>query len=124
LRILPQSLESAFDDAGATLDQQIANVIAELEKLDTTLVEAARRAQWKMKYQLERLRGRAARAELRRNEEISRHAQQLSAALYPNKFLQEREYPGIYFLARYPDFMQQILEQITLGCPDHQLLFL
>ena len=54
-----------------------------------------------MQHQLEQLRSRAARAELRQSEILGRHAELLGNALYPNKVLQEREIGGVYFVARH-----------------------
>ena len=56
-----------------------------LKTLDPTLVEAAGRAASKMRYQVNRLEKRAAQAELRRTEILSRHAAQIENALYPQQ---------------------------------------
>jgi hypothetical protein len=72
-----------------------------------------------------RLAGRAARAELRRNEVIDSHARNLSTHLFPNKNLPEREILGAYYLAKYgPDLLHTIYEGAQKECPDHQVLFL
>jgi uncharacterized protein YllA (UPF0747 family) len=54
---------------------------------------------------------------------VSRHAETLSQALYPDKGLQERAIGGLYFLARYGrDFLQQLYDAIQPDCHDHQIL--
>ena len=122
-RILPAELQTAFDRAGATVDQSLAGIRAALLQLDKTLAEAADNAQSKMLHQLETLRGRAARAELRQSELAARHAQQLSASLYPNKTLQEREIAGIYFLSRLGlDLLHTLYETLQPDCHDHQVI--
>ena len=73
------------------MKKSLAAIQQSLERLDKTLVEAAANAGSKMQHQLEQLRSRAARAELRQSEILGRHAELLSNALYPNKVLQERE---------------------------------
>ena len=79
-----------------------------LQKLDPTLVEAAGRAASKMQYQINRLEKRAAQAELRRTEILTRHAAQIENSLYPKKSLQEREIAGLYFYAKYgPELIDQ-----------------
>ena len=124
-RVLPAQLQSRFATTRDDLSERLTGLQTELEKLDHTLVDAARRAGSKMCYQLERLRGRAARAELRRNEEVARHADRLSSALYPNKALQERVYPGAYYLARYgDDLLSGLLDHVHIECPDHQVVSL
>ena len=78
-----------------------------------------------MQHQLESLRGRAARAELRQSELAARHAQQLSVSLYPNKTLQEREIAAIYYIARYgTDFLRDVYTNLHPDCHDHQVISL
>jgi bacillithiol synthase len=122
-RILPVELQKAFDRAGATLDASLTAVREALVKLDKTLAEAADNAGAKMQHQLESLRGRAARAELRQSELAARHAQQLSVSLYPNKTLQEREIAAIYYIARYgTDFLRDVYTNLHPDCHDHQVI--
>jgi bacillithiol synthase len=124
-RILPVELQKAFDRAGATLDASLTAVREALVKLDKTLAEAADNAGAKMLHQLESLRGRAARAELRQSELAARHAQQLSVSLYPNKTLQEREIAAIYYIARYgTDFLRDVYTNLHPDCHDHQVISL
>jgi bacillithiol synthase len=124
-RILPVELQKAFDRAGATLDASLVAVKEALVKLDKTLAEAADHAGSKMQHQLETLRGRAARAELRQSELAARHAQQLSVSLYPNKTLQEREIAAIYYVARHgTDFLKEVYENLHPDCHDHQVITL
>jgi uncharacterized protein YllA (UPF0747 family) len=76
-----------------------------------------------MEYQIDRLRARAARAELRRVEVLGRHASLLSNALFPARNLQEREVGGIYFISRYgTEFLQTIYRAIRSDCLDHQVI--
>ena len=98
---LPPDLQTAFDRAESSLQQSLGAIQQSLERLDKTLVEAATNAGSKMQHQLEQLRSRAARAELRQSEILGRHAELLSNTLYPNKVLQEREIGGVYFVARH-----------------------
>ena len=124
-RVLPSELQTSFEAADAGLKESLAQISGSLEHLDKTLVEAAHKAGAKMHYQLQRLRGRAARAELRKNEVIARHAQVLSSALYPAKALQERQIAGIYFLARFGEAILDRLQQsMKACCLDHQIMYL
>ena len=120
---LPDELQGAFDRAAQSLEQSFSNVKNALNRLDKTLVEAADNAASKMQHQLESLRARAARAELRQSEVIGRHAPQLSNSLFPNKVLQEREIGAIYFLARYGvEFLQTLHDTLQSSCHDHQFV--
>ena len=120
---LPQDLQSAFDAAKQSLDSNLEAIKEKLAKLDRTLVDATDTAISKMHYQLERLYTQVARAELQKGELVSRHAETLSQALYPNKALQERGISGIYFVARYgQEFLHQLYDAIQLDCHNHQVL--
>ncbi len=120
---LPRDLQSAFDAAKNSFDQNFSAVKDRLEKLDKTLVDAAETARSKMQHQLEKLYAQAARAEAQKGELVSRHADLLSHALYPNKGLQERAVAGIYFFARYGgDFLHQLYDTISSSCHDHQVI--
>jgi bacillithiol synthase len=122
---LPADLHDAFDVADKSLQDSLNQVLSSLEKLDSTLVKAAEKASAKMHYQLKRLRARAARAQIARQEILVRHAVELCSALYPHKTLQEREIAGIYFLARHGlGLIERLLEAANGDCADHQVLYL
>lgn len=122
-RGLPEDLQAAFEAARKSMDSYLSDIKEKLTKLDRTLVDAAETARSKIEYQLERLHAQAARAEAQKGELVTRHAESLSQALYPDKGLQERGIGGIYFLARYGrEFLQQLHDAIQPDCPDHQIL--
>ncbi len=122
---LPADLQTAFDRAESSLKQSIGSIQQSLERLDKTLVDAAVNAGSKMQHQLEQLRSRAARAELRQSETLGRHAEVLANALYPNKVLQEREIGGIYFLARHGvELLRGLADTLRTECLDHQIISL
>ena len=123
-RALPADLQKNFDSAAACLEDALGAITASLQRLDRTLVDAAANAGAKMRYQLDHLRTRAANAELRRSEILERHAAQLSAALYPERNLQERVIAGIYFVARHPDLLDSLYRTASSTCLDHQVVFL
>ena len=122
---LPADLQTAFDRAGSSLQQSLGAIQQSLERLDKTLVEAATNAGSKMQHQLEQLRSRAARAELRQSEILGRHAELLTNTLYPNKVLQEREIGGVYFVARHGiGLLQNLHDTLQTNCLDHQIISL
>ena len=124
-RVLPQSVMKSFETASEHLEQDLGAIRQSLEKLDRTLVDAAENAASKMRYQLQGLRDKAARAEARRNTELQHHADELSAMLYPNKELQEREIGAVYFLLKHGTGLVENLKQnLKFSCPDHQVVFL
>ncbi len=122
---MPADLQAAFDQADLSVKNSMASIQRPLERLDKTLVEAAVNAGGKMQYQLEQLRSRAARAELRQSEVLGRKAELLSNALYPNKVLQEREVGAIYFAARHGvQLLRDLYDAIHTDCLDHQIISL
>jgi bacillithiol biosynthesis cysteine-adding enzyme BshC len=122
---LPHELQTAFDDANASFTKSLTNIQRLLGQLDKTLIEAASNASSKISHQLESLRSRAARAELRQSETVARHADILNRVLYPEKALQERQVASIYFIARYgTQFLRDLHQAIHINCPDHQVVTL
>ena len=124
-RALPADLKSALEGMADALTGGLQRIENALARLDPTLVDAAQRAGSKMRYQLDRLQGKAARAELMRSEVLDRHASLLSTTLFPNKNLQEREIAGVSFLARHGmDLLERLYDVAGSACPDHQLVYL
>jgi bacillithiol synthase len=124
-RTLPKELQSAFDQAEASLEESLAAIREGLARLDPTLVDSAANAASKMQYQLAQLRSKAARAELRQTEVLTRKADLLSNLLYPGKALQEREIAGAFFVARHgAEFLRDVYEAIRPDCLDHQVLYM
>lgn len=124
-RSLPKELQSAFDQAEASLEKSLAAIREGLGRLDSTLVDSATNAESKMQHQLTQLRSKAARAEVQKVEILSRKAEGLSNLLYPGKALQEREIGGIYFLSRHgAEFLRDVYETIRPDCLDHQVIYI
>jgi uncharacterized protein YllA (UPF0747 family) len=120
---LPESIVKSFDAADRHLEQAIHSIQQPLHKLDKTLADAAENAASKMKYQLQALRDKAARAEARKNGELQHHADELSTLLYPNKDLQEREIGAAYFLLKYgAGFVPQLKTLLREDCLEHQIV--
>ena len=124
-RALPGDINACFDTAAGQASSSMAAIRASLERLDPTLVEAAEHAGSKIRYQLDRLRERAARAQLRRSEETAAHAASLSHSLFPEKEPQERVIGAISFLGRYgTQLLLTLYDAAKTGCPDHQVVYL
>jgi uncharacterized protein YllA (UPF0747 family) len=120
---LPPDLQAAFERANQSVKESFSGLQEALAKLDPTLVDAFETGASKMHYQLDRLRERAMAAELRRSEVVSRHAEALSQALYPEDALQERGVAGAYYVARYgTELLKNIYDAIRTDCLDHQIL--
>ncbi len=122
-RSLPSDLQARFSEAYASAEKTMAAVRESIGNLDTTLIGAADRVRTRLWYQINRLHRRASRAELLRNEVITRHADTLSDALFPHKVLQEREVAGVSFVARYgTELLANLYQEIHADCHDHQII--
>jgi len=124
-RTIPSDIKDDFDRSREQLERLLAPLLHALKKLDPTVESAAEVAARKMRHQLERLESRAARAHLRREQVLDRHASMLSSLLFPEKELQERRLAGIYFLAKYGvELIDRLLEDYRPECHDHQVIAL
>ena len=125
-RSLPADLKQNFAERKTKCrTKPCERVNSSLQTLDPTLVEAAGRAASKMQYQINRLEKRAAQAELRRTDILTRHATQIENSLYPKKSLQEREIAGLYFYAKYgPELIDRLIELAEARCPEHKVMVL
>jgi len=122
-QLLPADLQTRFEEAYASVEKSMTNLRESIGKLDSTLIGAADGTRMGMWHQINRLHRRAARAEVFRKDVITRHADALSHALFPNKILQEREIAGVCFVARYgPGLLATLYEKIHPDCHDHQLM--
>src|SRR4030081_3045313 len=120
---LPPDLQTRFSEAYASVEQSMTALRESIGKLDSTLIDTAESARTSMAHQIDRLRARVARAEQQRNEVITRHADALSHALFPNKVLQEREVAGVSFVARYgTELLANLYEHVRPDCHDHQVI--
>jgi len=122
-RSLPPDLQARFSEAYASVEQSMAALRESIGRLDSTLIDTAESTRSSMSHQIDRLRARVARAEQQRNEVITRHADALSHALFPNKVLQEREVAGVSFVARYgPELLANLYQHVRPDCHDHQVI--
>ena len=111
-----------LDQSERELGQLLDRLQGDIEKLDPTLLDTLQHAKEKMKYQMERLRGKLARAALGRSDLLARHVQALLHFLMPHKDLQERRVGGAYFLGRAGyQLLDRMLPQIQVHCSDHQI---
>jgi bacillithiol biosynthesis cysteine-adding enzyme BshC len=122
-RVLAPGLQTALHQTGESLQKHLGELRAELQKLDPTLVDAAARSERKMLYQLAKIGAKAARAELRRNQALTKDACRVLTELFPHKELQERVLPGIYFMAQYgPGLIAELKKAAAGQCPGHQII--
>jgi bacillithiol biosynthesis cysteine-adding enzyme BshC len=98
---VPEALAQNFDRDKAQMESTLAELGAQIEKLDPTLAGAASTARNKIGFQLEKLRRKTGRALDQRSGLLAEHERFLENLLYPNKALQSRELCFLPFLARW-----------------------
>ncbi len=112
-----------LDQRELDLARLLESLRQDIEVIDPTLLDSLKRAEEKITYQMEKLKGKISRAALQRSEMLSRHEQALLRFLMPHKDLQEREVSGVYFLGRAGyELLDRILAQIQTRSSDHQVL--
>jgi uncharacterized protein YllA (UPF0747 family) len=122
-RTIPADIKDDFDRSREQLDRLLTPLLQTLQKLDPTIASAGEVAGQKMRYQLDQLESRAARAHLQREQILDRHAGLLSTMLFPERELQERKIAGIYFVSKHGEgLIDQLIEGYKPECRDHQVM--
>jgi uncharacterized protein YllA (UPF0747 family) len=120
--LVPEDVLAHFEQVQSRASSLFVGLRADLEHFDPTLKEAAKKSEAKILYQFERLRRKAAREALRRNERAHQEAVYLTNLIYPHKHLQERFYSILPFLAKFGlDLPGRLLAEASLNCPDHMV---
>lgn len=120
--LVPEDVLAHFEQVQATASSLFVGLRADLEQFDPTLKAAARKSEAKILYQFERLRRKAGREALRRNERAHQEAAYLMNLIYPQKHLQERFYSILPFLAKFGlDLPARLMAEASLTCPDHMV---
>lgn len=111
-----------YDQSEQDLARLLARLRDDVEVLDPTLLDSLKNVEEKMRYQMERLRGKISRAALQRSNLLARHEEALLRYLAPRKDLQEREVGGIYFLGRFGyGLLDRLRAEIQTASSDHQV---
>jgi len=121
---VPEALSQNFDRDTAQMEQTLAELGAQIEKLDPTLGGAVNTARNKISFQLENLRRKTGRALDEKSGLLAEHERFLENLLYPDKQLQSRELCFLPFLARWGmeglSELQKLSGSDTLG--EHRIV--
>jgi bacillithiol biosynthesis cysteine-adding enzyme BshC len=121
---VPEALSQNFDRDKAQMESTLAELAAQIENLDPTLIGAVTTARNKISFQLEKLRRKTGRALDQKSGLLAEHERFLENLLYPNKSLQSRELCFLPFLARWGmeglSELQQLSGSDTLG--EHRIV--
>ncbi len=122
-RLVPPQLQQTFAQGETQLERTLSAVAAQLDGFDPTLSDALEGSRRKIRYQFHKIRAKAARESLRRDERAGDEAAYLSRSLFPQETLQERVYSALPFLAAHGlDLVDRIYDAINPDCHDHQVL--
>ena len=114
----------AFAHAETQIQSELDALQAELRRVDPTLAAALDTGRHKIQYQLEGLRTRYHRAQMKRDEATHRQLERAITALYPHKGLQERRINVLSLVARHGLYaLDWIHDAINLGSDDHQVIY-
>lgn len=114
-----------FNRTEESINRELDGLQEQLKTVDPTLAEALETGRRKINYQLEGLRTRFHRAQMGRDRAAHRQLERATAALYPQKTLQERHINITSLLARHGFYVTNwIYDAINLGSSDHQIVYL
>lgn len=112
-----------FDRTQASLAALLDALGPALSAADPTLMGALETARRKMQHQVRSLGTKFANANFRRSAMLTRHRDQLSNSIFPDRKLQERSLNVFSFIGRYgPAFISLLGEGLSLETVDHQVL--
>jgi bacillithiol biosynthesis cysteine-adding enzyme BshC len=120
---VPEGWVERFEQNERELERMMECLRSDVATLDPTLLDAVRHAEEKIKFQMERLKSKMARAALERSELLRHHQEILQRCLMPRHGLQEREVAGVYFLGRVGyGLLDHLLEHVRLESFNHEVL--
>ena len=122
---LGAEVAGAFDETDAAVARALDELQAGLRGFDPTLADALDGGRRKITHQLEGLRARFHRAQMRQDRAVLRQLERAATALYPEKGLQERQVNVTSLLARHGRYLVEwIHDAIDLSTTDHQVVYL
>jgi len=123
-RMMPIETKQKLAAAGNALDTELTTLVEWMQSQDKGLGQSAETAAGKIHYQMNRMRTLAANFQLQKEASLTRHAETLTNALFPEGTLQERVHGAAYYLARHGvELTERICEQAENTCPGHTALW-
>ncbi len=121
-RAMPIELKRRLAASGDAMDKELEALTAYLSGMDASLGRSAETSGSKMRYQMNRLRRLAARAELEKEESLRKHAAAITLNVFPDGHPQERVVAGAWYLARYEGLVDRLLEAAKGMCGGHAVI--
>ncbi len=97
---VPKKLARSFDGSLRQIEKSVEQLHKAIREVDPTIQGAIARAEKRIRYQIEKLRGKTGAALNRHGKMVEQHAQFLENLLYPHKGLQSRDLSFLPFLLR------------------------
>jgi uncharacterized protein YllA (UPF0747 family) len=124
-RSMPIETKQKLAAAGNALDSELTALVEWMQSQDQGLGQSADTAAGKIRYQMNRMRTLAANFQLQKEASLTRHADALSHALFPDGVPQERVHGAAYYLARYGlDLVETLCAQAQDSCAGHTAIWL
>lgn len=119
---VPKFVHRRLEQSRKRLEKLLTDLKEPLQDFEPTLGGALDTAARKMRYQLEKIRNKVARAEAARDAVFEEHRRVLENLLYPNRTLQERQLNFLPFLSRYGRGLLDRLGEKVLAGRDHHII--
>jgi bacillithiol synthase len=126
-RILQNVSNNTTEDIFIQTEEQLEIVMDQLKEklfeIDKTISDSSTKYKQKIFAYLGELKNKAFEAQNKKHEVSIRQAERISASLFPNGSLQEREINLIYFLNKYGmGLLTQIYDETEINKFDHQII--
>jgi bacillithiol biosynthesis cysteine-adding enzyme BshC len=119
-RSMPIETKQKLAAAGNALDTELTTLVDWMQSQDKGLGQSAETAAGKIHYQMNRLRTLAANFQLQKEASLTRHAETISQALFPDEVLQERVHGAASYFARHGlELAETLSTQAENTCPGH-----
>jgi len=115
-------VSNTFDQAVGTLDQIAESLAPAIRTVEATLSRAVASTHTMWLKDLSKLRRRVARAQKQKHVTLRSQLARSQELVFPAGKLQERVFPGLYYLSKYgPDFPERLFDALSLDTDRHQL---
>ena len=124
-RSMPVETKQKLAAAGNALDAELTALVDWMQSQDKGLGQSAETAAGKINYQMNRMRTLAANFQLQKEASLTRHAESLCQALFPDGVLQERIHGAAYYFARHGlELAEALCTQAGNSCAGHSAIWL
>lgn len=118
-----KNLDEIFKETKNQIDIAFDNLKAKLFELDKTMGDVTSKYRIKVLGYIDELNGKAVEAQKKRYEITLRQIDKVSANLFPDMNLQERELSFFHFANKYGvDVLKKILEELAINKFEHQVI--